>query len=176
VRVVIAEDNLLMREGIASLLRRSGHEVVGEVSTAVALLRAVDAHAPDVAIVDIRMPPDHSDEGLVAAQEIRSRHPGTAIVILSQHVDLGTATRVLAERPERLGYLLKARVTDLDDFTATLGRVAAGGTALVPRWCRGFSPSAATTRRSRRSPRAIARCSSSSPRGARTRASPSGWR
>ena len=131
-RVVIAEDNLLMREGIASLLRRSGHEVVGEAGTAAALLCEVDAHDPDVAIVDIRMPPGYADEGLIAAHEIRSRHPRTAIVILSQHVDLGTATRVLAERPERLGYLLKERVTDLDDFTATLGRVAAGGTALDP--------------------------------------------
>jgi DNA-binding NarL/FixJ family response regulator len=132
VRVVIADDNLLVREGIASLLRRAGFEVVAEADCAEELLREVDAHKPDVAIVDIRMPPAYDDEGLRAAQEIRARHPETAIVILSQHVDIGTATRVLAANPERLGYLLKDRVTDLEDFAATLRRVAAGGTALDP--------------------------------------------
>lgn len=131
-RVVIADDNLLVREGIASLLRRAGFEVVAEAATADELLRAVDAHRPDVAIVDIRMPPTQTDEGVRAAHEIRARHPRIGIVILSQHVDLGTATRVLAERPGRLGYLLKDRVTHVDDFAATLRRVAAGGTALDP--------------------------------------------
>jgi DNA-binding NarL/FixJ family response regulator len=132
VRVVIADDNLLVREGIAALLRRAGIEVAGESGCAEELLRDVDAHEPDVAIVDIRMPPGQSDEGVRAAQEIRARHPAVAIVILSQHVDLGTATRVLAESPERLGYLLKDRVTDLDDFVATLRHVADGGSALDP--------------------------------------------
>ena len=131
-RVVIADDNLLVREGIASLLRRAGFKVVAEADCAEALLREVDAHMPDVAIVDIRMPPDYDDEGLRAAQEIRAQQPATGIVILSQHVDIGTATRVLAASPARLGYLLKDRVTDLDDFAATLRRVAAGGTALDP--------------------------------------------
>jgi DNA-binding NarL/FixJ family response regulator len=132
VRVVIADDNLLVREGIASLLRRAGIDVAAEAASPDELLRAVDAHDPDVAIVDIRMPPTQTDEGVRAAHEIRARHPGIGIVILSQHVDLGTATRVLAEDPERLGYLLKDRVTDLDDFTGTLRRVAAGGSALDP--------------------------------------------
>jgi DNA-binding NarL/FixJ family response regulator len=132
VRVVIADDNLLVREGVASLLRRAGIDVAAEAGDAEGLLRAVADHGPDVAIVDIRMPPTQTDEGLRAAQEIRARHPAVAIVILSQHVDLGTATRVLAEDPVRLGYLLKDRVTDIDDFVDTLERVAAGGSALDP--------------------------------------------
>jgi DNA-binding NarL/FixJ family response regulator len=132
VRVVIADDNLLVREGIASLLRRAEIDVAGESGCAEDLLRDVSRHVPDVAIIDIRMPPGQSDEGVRAAQEVRRRHPGVGIVILSQHVDLSTATRVLAEEPERLGYLLKDRVTDLDDFVATLRHVAEGGSALDP--------------------------------------------
>jgi DNA-binding NarL/FixJ family response regulator len=132
VRVVIADDNLLVREGIAALLRRAGLEVAAEADSPEALHRAVDAHRPDVAIVDIRMPPTQTDEGVRAAHAIRERHPGIGIVILSQHVDAGTATQVLTERPERLGYLLKDRVMDLDDFVGTLRRVVAGGSALDP--------------------------------------------
>jgi DNA-binding NarL/FixJ family response regulator len=130
VRVVIADDNLLVREGIASLLRRADVEVAGESGCAEDLLRDVATHRPDVAIIDIRMPPDQSDEGVRAAQDIRTRHPRVGIVILSQHVDLSTATRVLAESPEGLGYLLKDRVTDVDDFVGTLRHVAGGGSAL----------------------------------------------
>jgi DNA-binding NarL/FixJ family response regulator len=130
VRVVIADDNLLVREGIAALLRRAEVDVAGESGCAEDLLRDVAAHRPDVAIVDIRMPPDQSDEGIRAAQEIRARHPRVGIVILSQHVDVGTATRVLAESPEGLGYLLKDRVTDVDEFVGTLSHVAGGGSAL----------------------------------------------
>ncbi len=131
-RVVIADDNLLTREGIASVLKRAGIDVVALAAAADELLRAVAAHDPDVAIVDIRMPPTQTDEGLRAAHEIRQRHPHIAIVILSSHVDLGTATCLLAESPERLGYLLKDRVTDVDEFVHTLRRVAAGGSALDP--------------------------------------------
>ena len=131
-RVVIADDSLLVRAGIVSLLREAGIDVVAQASSAEELLRDVDEHRPDVAIVDIRMPPDFSDEGVRAAQELRARHPGIAIVILSQHVDLGTATRVLAESPERLGYLLKDRVGDVAEFVGTLRRVTAGGSALDP--------------------------------------------
>jgi DNA-binding NarL/FixJ family response regulator len=130
VRVVIADDNLLIRKGIVALLEESGIEVAGQAGTAEELLHEVEAHEPEVAIVDIRMPPTHTDEGLRAAHEIRARWPGTAIVILSQHVESGVAARVLAEHPERLGYLLKDRVTDLEEFVRTLRRVAAGGTAL----------------------------------------------
>ena len=131
-RVVIADDNLLVRKGIAALLEESGIEVTAQADCAEDLLRAVDAHEPDIAIVDIRMPPTHTDEGLRAVREIRERHPRTAIVVLSQHVEYGVATRVLAEDPERLGYLLKDRVTDLEDFVGTLRRIAGGGTALDP--------------------------------------------
>jgi DNA-binding NarL/FixJ family response regulator len=132
VRAVIADDNLLVRAGIASLLRDAGVEVAGVAASGGELLREVDEHVPDVAIVDIRMPPTHTDEGLRAAQEIRARHPEMAIVILSEHLEAGIATRVLAESPERLGYLLKQRVTDVDDFVGTLRRVTRGGSALDP--------------------------------------------
>jgi DNA-binding NarL/FixJ family response regulator len=131
-RVVIADDALLVRAGIAALLRDSGIEIAAEVDDGDELLEAVDTHEPDVAIVDIRMPPTHTDEGLRAAHEIRTRHPAVAIVVLSQHVEHGVATRVLAEHPARLGYLLKDRVTDVEEFVGTLHRVARGGTALDP--------------------------------------------
>jgi DNA-binding NarL/FixJ family response regulator len=132
VRVVVADDNLLVREGLASLLTDHGIEVAARAADAEALLRAVDTHRPDLAIVDVRMPPTHTDEGLRAAREIRARHPQVAIVILSEHVELGVVTQVLATQPEGLGYLLKQRVTDFDEFVASLRRVAAGGTALDP--------------------------------------------
>jgi DNA-binding NarL/FixJ family response regulator len=132
VRVVIADDSILMREGIATLLRRADIDVAAQASSPEELLRGVCEHDPDVAIIDIRMPPTFTDEGLRAAHEIRARHPRTGIVILSQHVDLGTAMRVLAESPARLGYLLKDRVGDLEDFVGTLWRVAGGGSALDP--------------------------------------------
>ena len=131
-RAVIADDSVLVRAGIVSLVRNAGIDVVAQASDADELLEEVDRHRPDVAIVDIRMPPDYADEGVRAAHQIRARHPGIGIVILSQHVDLGTATRVLAERPERLGYLLKDRVVDVEDFAGTLRRVAEGGSALDP--------------------------------------------
>jgi DNA-binding NarL/FixJ family response regulator len=132
VRVVIADDSALVREGIATFLRRAGIEVSAQASSPEELLRAVADHEPDVAIVDVRMPPTHTDEGLRAAHEIRARHPEMGIVILSQHVETGTAARLLAENPERLAYLLKDRVGDIDEFTDTLERVASGGSALDP--------------------------------------------
>ena len=131
-RVVIADDSMIVREGMASLLRGAGVDVVGETATADELLREVDRQRPDVAIVDVRMPPTHTDEGLQAAHEIRTRHPGMGIVILSQQVEVGVALRVLTEHLEGLGYLIKDRVMDLQEFLATLDRVAAGGTALDP--------------------------------------------
>jgi DNA-binding NarL/FixJ family response regulator len=132
VRVVIADDSRLLREGIASFVRGEGIEVVAEAADAEELLAAVDEHEPDVAIVDIRMPPTQTEEGIQAAHEIRRRHPGMGIVLLSQHVEVGVATRLLAEQPQHLGYLLKDRVTDPADFGASLRRVAGGGTALDP--------------------------------------------
>ena len=119
-RVVIADDSILVREGIASLLTRAGIEVAAQVGSPDELLREVDAHVPDVAIVDVRMPPTHTDEGLRAAHEIRARHPQIGILILSQHVEVGIATRLLAETPEGLGYLLKDRVADVDEFVGAL--------------------------------------------------------
>jgi DNA-binding NarL/FixJ family response regulator len=133
VRVVIADDSVLVREGVASLLRTGGAEVVAQGGDADELLRDVEAHAPDIAVVDIRMPPTHTDEGLRAAHAIRTRYPDVGIVILSQHVDVGIAMRLLVEQPAGLGYLLKDRVIDLDDFMGTLRHVAAGGSALDPK-------------------------------------------
>ena len=132
-RVVIADDSLLVREGIASLLRRAGFDVVAEASSGDEVVELVDAHAPDVAIVDVRMPPTHTDEGLRAAREIRTRHPGVGILILSQHVEVGLCMRLLAETPEGLGYLLKDRVTETEDFAGALRRVASGGSAIDPK-------------------------------------------
>ena len=131
-RVVIADDNLLVRRGIVALLEEAGIEVTAQAGDMAGLLEAVEAGPPDVAIVDIRMPPTHTDEGLRAAQAIRERHPQVGIVVLSQHLETGVAARVLAEHPAGLGYLLKDRVTDVAEFVATLRTVAGGGTALDP--------------------------------------------
>jgi DNA-binding NarL/FixJ family response regulator len=132
VRVVIAEDNLLLREGISALLRDDSFDVVAAVPDAPQLLNAVAALAPDLAIVDVRMPPTHTDEGLRAALEIRSRWPGVGIVVLSQYVEERYATELLAGDTRRTGYLLKDRVADVNEFIASLRRVAGGGTALDP--------------------------------------------
>jgi DNA-binding NarL/FixJ family response regulator len=137
-RVVIADDSELLRAGIATFVRGQGVDVVAEASDPDELLAAVDEHEPDVAIVDIRMPPTQTEEGIQAAHEIRRRHPGIGIVLLSQHVEVGVATQLLAESPEHLGYLLKDRVTDPVDFVGSLRRVAAGGTALDPQIVSGL--------------------------------------
>jgi DNA-binding NarL/FixJ family response regulator len=138
VRVVIADDNLLVREGITALLRTAGLDVVAQGASAEDLLRDVEAHEPDVAIVDIRMPPSHTDEGLRAAHEVRAGRPGLGIMILSQHIEAGVAMRVLAESPAGLGYMIKDRVTDVTDFVGALRRVAAGGSALDPQVVAGL--------------------------------------
>ena len=131
-RIVIADDSALMREGIVAFLRRAAFDVVAQAASGEELLREVEEHEPDMAIIDIRMPPTYTDEGLRAAHEIRERFPDIGIMILSQHVETGTATRLLAENPGRLGYLLKDRVGDIDEFAASLRSVAAGGSALDP--------------------------------------------
>jgi DNA-binding NarL/FixJ family response regulator len=131
-RVVIADDSVLLREGLKRILEEGGFEVVGQSGTAPDLMLKVRSYQPDLAIVDIRMPPTHSDEGLRAAQEIRERHPGTAVLVLSQYVESGYALELLADSAEGVGYLLKDRVSDVKDFTAAAKRVAAGGTALDP--------------------------------------------
>jgi DNA-binding NarL/FixJ family response regulator len=138
VRVVIADDSPLVREGVASFVRGAGIEVVAEASSPAELLDAVDAHEPDVAIVDIRMPPTQTDEGIQAAHEIRRRHPHMGVVLLSHHVEVGVATQLLAAAPHGLGYLLKERVADAADFAGSLRRVAAGGTALDPKVVSGL--------------------------------------
>ena len=131
-RVVVADDSVLLREGVKRILEDGGFDVVGQSGTAGDLMLKVRSYEPDLAIVDIRMPPTHSDEGLRAAQEIRERHPGTAVLVLSQYVESGYALELLADSAEGVGYLLKDRVADVRDFTSAVRRVAAGGTALDP--------------------------------------------
>ena len=131
-RVVIAEDGVLLREGLSHLLADEGHEVVAAVGDALGLVEAVERERPDVCIVDVRMPPGFSDEGLRAAIEIRSRWPGTPVLVLSQYVEERFATELLSGDTDGVGYLLKQRVADVRDFLDALLRVAEGGTALDP--------------------------------------------
>jgi DNA-binding NarL/FixJ family response regulator len=131
-RVVIADDAAMMREGLVRLLADRGHTVTAAVGDADALSAAVDADPPDVAIVDVRMPPTHTDEGLRAAIQIRRDHPDVGVLVFSQYVETRYATRLLADRPTGVGYLLKDRVADVADFVEALTRVANGGTALDP--------------------------------------------
>jgi DNA-binding NarL/FixJ family response regulator len=128
----LAEDSLLLREGVARLLEDAGFEVVGQAENADELLLKVRSYKPDVAIVDIRMPPTHTDEGLRAAQEIRHDHPGIGVLVLSQYVESGYALELLQGSAEGVGYLLKDRVSDVEDFAAAVKRVAEGGSALDP--------------------------------------------
>jgi DNA-binding NarL/FixJ family response regulator len=132
VRVAIAEDSVLLREGIARILDDAGMDVVAQCDDADDLLLKVRSYSPDVAIVDIRLPPTHNDEGLQAALEIRSKHPDVAVLVLSQYVELGLALKLLADSAEGVGYLLKDRIGDVDEFVAALRRVAEGGSALDP--------------------------------------------
>ena len=131
-RIVIAEDDPLLREGLALLLRAESLDVVATAATPDELLAAVDAHRPDVAIVDVRMPPTHTDEGIVASVEARRRHPGLAVLVLSAYVEQAFATELLADGASRLGYLLKERVGRVTEFLEALQRVAGGGTAIDP--------------------------------------------
>jgi DNA-binding NarL/FixJ family response regulator len=131
-RVVIAEDAALLREGLTRLLEDRGHQVVAAVAQAGPLLTAVAGHEPDVVIVDVRMPPTFTDEGLRAAIELRRDHPGTGVLVFSQYIETRYATRLLAAGSAGVGYLLKDRVADVAEFTDALARVAAGGTALDP--------------------------------------------
>jgi DNA-binding NarL/FixJ family response regulator len=131
-RVVLAEDSVLLREGIARLLEDAGFEVVGQAGDADDLMLKVRSYSPDVAIVDIRMPPTHTDEGLVAAQQIRAEHPGVSVLILSQYVEPHYALRLLEEHPERVGYLLKERVFDVASLIDALRRLADGETVVDP--------------------------------------------
>ncbi len=131
-RVVVAEDSVLLREGIARLLEDAGFEVVGQAGTAEELMLKVRSYKPAVAIVDIRMPPTQTDEGLRAAKEIREKHPETAVLVLSQYLEPAYALELLSESAEGVGYLLKDRVADIPDFLAAVRRVGEGGSALDP--------------------------------------------
>lgn len=131
-RVVVADDSTLLREGVVRLLEEAGLEVVGQAADGEELLRKVRAHKPDVAVVDVRMPPTHTDEGLRAAREIRAELPDVSVLVLSQYVEVAYARELLAESAEGLGYLLKDRVTDVDAFADAVRRVAKGGSALDP--------------------------------------------
>jgi len=132
IRVVLADDSVLLREGLARLLEDSGFDVAGQSGDAEDLLRKVGAHRPDVAVVDVRMPPSHTDEGLRAAHRIRAEHPAVGVLVLSQYVEEAYALDLLSESTERTGYLLKDRVADVDTFTDAVRRVAGGGSALDP--------------------------------------------
>ena len=131
-RVAIAEDTVLLREGIARLLEEAGFEIVGQSSTADDLLLKVRSYHPDVAIIDIRMPPTHTDEGLRAAKTIREQHPDVGVLVLSEYLEPAYAMEVISDNAEGVGYLLKQRVSELDEFTSAVRRVAEGGSALDP--------------------------------------------
>jgi DNA-binding NarL/FixJ family response regulator len=131
-RVVIAEDAALLREGLTRLLADRGHQVCAAVADAEALLDAAAEHKPDVAVVDVRMPPTHTDEGLRAALRLRQDHPGTGVLVFSQYIETRYAARLLEGNAAGVGYLLKDRVADVAEFAEALARVAGGGTALDP--------------------------------------------
>ncbi|HEX5990079.1 MAG TPA: response regulator transcription factor [Solirubrobacterales bacterium] len=131
-RVVVADDSTLLREGVVRLLEEAGIEVVGQAADGEELLRKVRAHKPDVALVDVRMPPTHTDEGLRAAREIRTEMPEVGVLVLSQYVEVAYARELLAESAEGLGYLLKDRVADVAALTEAVRRVGEGGSALDP--------------------------------------------
>ena len=131
-RVVVAEDSVLLREGVVRLLREAGHDVVGQAGDHDDLMRKVRAHKPDLAVVDVRMPPTQTDEGLRAAKVIRAELPGVGVLVLSGYVEPAYAQELLAENAEGLGYLLKDRVSDVSAFADAVERVGAGGSALDP--------------------------------------------
>jgi DNA-binding NarL/FixJ family response regulator len=132
VRVVLADDSVLLREGVAQLLGQAGFDVVGLAADGDELLEQIEQHNPDVAIIDIRMPPTHTDEGLHAAREIRTRHPRIGVLVLSQYVRPSYAFELLSGGAERVGYLLKDRVSNLGELTDAVNRIADGGTVLDP--------------------------------------------
>jgi DNA-binding NarL/FixJ family response regulator len=131
-RAVIAEDSVLLREGVSRVLGDAGVEVVGACETAAELLVKVRSQTPDIAIVDIRLPPTHSDEGMEAALEIRANHPDVGVLVLSQYVEVGLAMKLLADSAEGVGYLLKDRISNVKEFVAAVRRVADGGSAIDP--------------------------------------------
>jgi DNA-binding NarL/FixJ family response regulator len=132
IRVVLADDSVLFREGLARLLAEHGFRVAGQAGDAAALRAVVDREVPDVVVTDIRMPPTGTSEGLVAAQQIRAAHPGTGVLVLSQYVETRQAIRLLQQSPRGVGYLLKDRVSDMAEFAAAIRRIAAGDSVIDP--------------------------------------------
>jgi DNA-binding NarL/FixJ family response regulator len=132
VRIVIADDSVLFREGLKSLIEGAGLQVAAQVGDAAQLVEAVSELRPDLAVVDIRMPPTHTNEGMLAALEIRANHPEVGVLVLSHHVESTHAARLLADNPRGVGYLPKDRVSDLDEFVDALRRVGAGGSVIDP--------------------------------------------
>jgi DNA-binding NarL/FixJ family response regulator len=132
VRIAIAEDSVLLREGLARLLSDAGFDVVARCGDADTLRQAIRGRLPDVVILDIRLPPTHTDEGLRAAIELRAAHPGLGVLVLSQYVELGLAMKLLADSADGVGYLLKDRISDVPEFLSAVRRVAAGGSAVDP--------------------------------------------
>ena len=165
VRIVIADDEMLMREGLARLLGDAGFDVVGRASDGPELLRAVRLTEPDVAIVDIKMPPTHTEEGLVAAQEIRAEHPAVGVLVLSHYLESVYAMRLLQEHPERVGYLLKERVSDIAVLADALRRIAEGECVLDPTIVHAAAAPAARGERARRAHRPRARGAGADGRG-----------
>jgi DNA-binding NarL/FixJ family response regulator len=131
-RVVVADDSVLLREGLVRLLAENGHDVLDAVGDGPSLVKAIEQHEPDVSVVDVRMPPSHTDEGLRAAVEARKRVPRTPVLVLSQYVEMSYADDLLADRAGAVGYLLKDRVAAVAEFLDALDRVASGGTVLDP--------------------------------------------
>ncbi|HEX6299146.1 MAG TPA: response regulator transcription factor, partial [Acidimicrobiia bacterium] len=131
-RVVVAEDSLLFREGLVRLVEDAGLEVVAQTEDAEQLMKAVDRDRPDLAIVDVRMPPTHTDEGLQAAADLRSRQPPLNVMVLTHHVETHAAMHLLRDNPSGVGYLLKDRVTDLAEFVDAVRRVGSGGSVIDP--------------------------------------------
>jgi DNA-binding NarL/FixJ family response regulator len=174
VRVVVADDVMLTREGIVRLLRDAGIDVVAEAEDAEALLREVRKGKPDVAVVDIKMPPTHTDEGLVAAQAIRADHPETGVLILSQYVEPSYAMRLIQDHPERVGYLLKERVFDIATVVDALRRIMDGETVIDPTIVAASRAGAAGPIPSRPSPTGNEKSWGSSPKACPTAPSPPG--
>ena len=131
-RAIVADDAVLLRSGVVSILRGGGYEVVADVGTGPELTATSLAHRPDLVVADVRMPPNHHDDGIIAAREIRRRLPATAVLLLSQYVEVDAAVDLFRENPAGLGYLLKDRVIQVDDFLAAVDRVAGGGSAIDP--------------------------------------------
>jgi DNA-binding NarL/FixJ family response regulator len=172
VRVILADDAAVIRHGLARLLAEEGVEIAAEVGDADALLEAVERDPPDAVIVDIRMPPTFSSEGLEAARAIRERHPGVGVLVLSQHIDTAYAMKLVTEGAERVGYLLKDRIADVAALAGALARVHAGETVVDPALVGELLDAPRARIRSPSSRRASARCSRWWPRGGRTAASP----